>query len=216
MSVPTRIMLEITRRRGGYSAGSRAPSPQAELQQAISAWPIDTSCTPGTARREVAGCRGSGRGRRSGPAGGAACAMRVKPASTCACAACRGRARRPRWQSSTRSAPASRAAHLRRARIHEQADAQAHRLALGHQRREARVIVGKAPAVVGGGLVDAVGHEGHTVHRRAARGEIAHSPSGCGRLPRCCIRPAAGLQQLGELDHVDAAGCGAGRAAGAR
>ncbi len=41
--------------RGGCSGGSRAPSRVGRSSSAspISAWPIDTSCTPGTARRKA-------------------------------------------------------------------------------------------------------------------------------------------------------------------
>ena len=53
-------------------------------------------------------------------------------------------------------------------RVHEQADPHAQRLGLGDQRLQAAQVVGKAPAVVAGELVFAVGHEGHLVRPNLA------------------------------------------------
>ena len=64
--------------------------------------------------------------------------------------------------------------HRLRQRIHEQADAHAQGSGFIDQRSQAGSVLRELPAVVGRGLLDAVGHERHLVHRQALARQLAH------------------------------------------
>ena len=115
----------------------------------------------------VAGVQAQARRRR-------ACAPRRRGnGNTCACAACRARAHRLGVELDAVGAGLRRAAHLRRHRSMNRLTRRPialHSATSGARRARRR----EAPAVVGGELVDAVGHEGHLVLRAARATAIAH------------------------------------------
>jgi hypothetical protein len=214
-------------RRAGCSAGSRGlvsvrPSSSAS---AISAWPIDTSSTPGTARRKSVRLSRF----RSWPA------LISRPTASAACG--RRRVALPARPRLLRRAMRSRiglgvelhplgaggaaAAIWSGSRVHEQADAHAQRprtrrsAAAGGRRRR-----GRSPAVVAGGLLDAVGHEGDLM--RPQRPHQAHQvvegvafevvlglrPAACSSACQVVHVLRADVSLIGPRVHGDALGAG--------